>query len=567
MPRRCSRPVDGRPARIRPDRYPDPRPRRRENGVYGRLEGIPGNRPESDARGSPRTRSDGSPRPAVPPDFAEFGERLALRLRLGDRARTWIRSRNLDPDRLAAAGWASVESDEDREHVARSVRATGVRRPGPVRSGLVVPVWDADGRTVSARVRAFDGPALTLPGDRARLYGLDACGAEPGGVLHVAEGETDAETLREAGAVAVLGLPGVSTLHGDALQLAAATRARLLAVWFDGDAPGREAAARLSDRATAAGIPVRPWLFPEGMDANDAWRRSPDPEAANVTATKEAVRKLAKLPEAPDSTSGRSLLAAALDKLPCEVRAVARPDPLLPVVRVSGEPRERTRGRIAFGGILDTGDPPPGQLTLFPSPGPGPRVAILEVSDAYGVPTMARGRGAPLELGVFVSAATMTPQDARRGRSTVVTTVRELRSYLFGPRWNPTGRNDRPGDWERVREAALRASNLWLPVPHPSGGAPDLWRAVAVRKIPAAVYDADHLNREVVFDVELPPGSGSGPPIDRRELSRLRRVSGPRYRAYIAAHSTTWTPGRTRVPHPRNRSHRVWTLNRAPTRS
>ena len=119
------------------------------------------------------------------------------------------------------------------------------------------------------------------------------------------------------------------------------------------------------------------------------------------------------------------MLAAALDKLPPVVAAVARPDPLLPVVRVAGESRERARGRLAYGGILDAGDPPPGQLTLFPSPGPGPRVAILEVSDAYGVPTMARGRGAPLELGVFVSAATMTPTDARRGRATVVTTVRE----------------------------------------------------------------------------------------------------------------------------------------------
>ena len=43
------------------------------------------------------------------------------------------------------------------------------------------------------------------------------------------------------------------------------------------------------------------------------------------------------------------------------------------------------------------------------------------------------------------------------------------------------------------------------------------------------------------------------------ETGRLRRVSGPRFRAYLAAQSVAWRPGRTRVPHPGNRRFRVWT--------
>lgn len=67
------------------------------------------------------------------------------------------------------------------------------------------------------------------------------------------------------------------------------------------------------------------------------------------------------------------------------------------------------------------------------------------------------------------------------------------------------------------------------------------------------------LDDRIRLEVRLPPGSTSGPIIDRAELARLGVVSAPRFRAYIAAHSVAWLPGATRVPHPRNRSFRVWT--------
>ena len=242
---------------------------------------------------------------------------------------------------------------------------------------------------------------------------------------------------------------------------------------------------------------------------------------------------------------------------PPTVRPERRVDPILPVVTVQ-EPPAREAGRLAFGGISDPEDlSADAQLPLLPAP-EGPRVPLLELVDSYGVPTMFRGRGAPLELAVYIGACILTPHQVRASRGRLVTTVRELRDFLFGPTWRPGPTGNRPGDWERIREAALNASRLWLPLANGN-----LWRAVVVREIPPADYRSEYLDREVIFDVELPAGAAHGPVIDRLKLARLRLVSGPKFRAYIAAHSVAWRPGITRRRHPRNRGVHLWSANPA----
>ena len=71
------------------------------------------------------------------------------------------------------------------------------------------------------RVRAIDppGPTLTLPGDTGRLYGLDSTEADPGGVLHVAEGETDREAWSRPGRWPRSPFQGAPALHGAALAM------------------------------------------------------------------------------------------------------------------------------------------------------------------------------------------------------------------------------------------------------------------------------------------------------------------------------------------------------------
>lgn len=256
-----------------------------------------------------------------------------------------------------------------------------------------------------------------------------------------------------------------------------------------------------------------------------------------------------------DSPRGRGRVDSASNASgPRRIEAETRSDPILPVVRSVREHPAREAGRLAFGGIIEKVGPLPAQLPLLPAPS-GPRVPLLELVDRYGVPTMLQGRGAPLELAVYIGALLLTPHQERRNYTEVVTTVREVRDFLFGGTWRPGPTGNRAGDWARVREAALNTSGLWLPL---EDG--DLWRGVVVRKIPPADYRPEYLDREILFDTRF-PSAGDGPVIDKLALSRLRRVSGPKFRAYVAAHSVAWRPGVTRRPHPRNRRFHMWSVN------
>ena len=133
------------------------------------------------------------------------------------------------------------------------------------------------------------------------------------------------------------------------------------------------------------------------VDAPKVWRPAPDP----VTAWR-ALR---------DAIAARGLPP---DVLPLEpVPAETRPDSILPVVGQSvSEPPEREAGRLAFGGLVEGRSDPGGQLPLLPAP-EGPRVPLLELADVRGGPIMARGRGAPLDLRLFVGAVLWTPHHAR----------------------------------------------------------------------------------------------------------------------------------------------------------
>ena len=189
----------------------------------------------------------------------------------------------------------------------------------------------------------------------------------------------------------------------------------------------------------------------------------------------------------------------------------------------------------------------------------GPRVPLLELVDRYGVPTMAQGRGAPLELAVYIGACILTPHRVRVSRGRLVTTVRELRDFLFGPTWRPGPIGNRPGDWERVRAAALNASDLWLPLENG-----DLWRAVAVRKIPPADYRPEYLDRQGdlrrgvarrggPWPGDRPAGAGAVAAGVRAEVSgrTSRRIPSPGGRA-LPADAT-----------PRNRSVHLWSSDPA----
>ena len=229
------------------------------------------------------------------------------------------------------------------------------------------------------------------------------------------------------------------------------------------------------------------------------------------------------------------------------MRAVARVDPILPSVRVEEHPA-RTAGRLAFGGLVDDKSLPV-QLPLLPAT-KGPRVPLLELADRQGIPTMARGRGAPLDLRLAVASCLLTPLSSRGGGDVIVTTVRELRDFCYPNGW------ERRRDWPALRAALYRAPHYSLPGPFriPAGFV-NRWIPFSLRAEPGVDASLDDL---VVIEVRLPPGSGGGSVIAGRGLAQIGVRSGPMCRAYIAANSVAWLPGVTRRPHPKNPRFHVW---------
>ncbi len=265
------------------------------------------------------------------------------------------------------------------------------------------------------------------------------------------------------------------------------------------------------------------------------------PEASTVSSEDEEVQTVLRGPDAAQE--------------PPEVRPERRIDPILPVVvETVQEAPEREAGRLAFGGIVEDRKSLPAQLPLLPRP-EGPRVPILELSDWRGVPTMARGRGAPLDLRLAIGACVLTPHATRVTGGRLAVTVRELRDFLFPNGWK------RWRDWPRIQTALWKAHNYMIPGRFQwRGRIVDGWVPF---RLEGGAGDSAGLDDLVLIEVKLPPGSGHGPVIDRLELARLGVDSAPRFRAYIAAHSVAWRPGVTRRPHPRNRRFHIWSSDPA----
>ena len=73
------------------------------------------------------------------------------------------------------------------------------------------------------------------------------------------------------------------------------------------------------------------------------------------------------------------------------------------------------------------------------------------------------------------------------------------------------------------------------------------WRYGGCRRTPTARPRFDDL---VVIDLAPVPGAVTGASVDLPWLDRLGKTSGPKWRAYIAARSLIWLPGKTRRPVP-----------------
>ena len=176
-------------------------------------------------------------------------------------------------------------------------------------------------------------------------------------------------------------------------------------------------------------------------------------------------------------------------------------------------------------GAVPVGDPD--DQAWLPGLAPEPSGLVpslpLVLWDAAGGMNMARGRGAPLALRLWVEAMLAVPNGKRHWHATRVTcTLADLVAGLW-----PHGSYRRSKDLPKLIRALRTVDQAR--VPWDSGRS--LWRTVSLTSVPR---DMRALDTPIVFDVSLPPGSGQGPLIHRPTLRRYSVESAPAYRAYLS---------------------------------
>ena len=176
-------------------------------------------------------------------------------------------------------------------------------------------------------------------------------------------------------------------------------------------------------------------------------------------------------------------------------------------------------------GAVAVGDPD--DQAWLPGLAPEPSGLVpslpLVLWDAAGGMNMARGRGAPLALRLWVEAMLAVPNGKRHWHATRVTcTLANLVAGLW-----PHGSYRRGKDLPKL----VRALRMVDQARVPWDGGRSLWRTVSLTSVPR---DMRALDTPIVFDVSLPPGSGQGPLIHRPTLRRYGVESAPAYRAYLS---------------------------------
>ena len=142
----------------------------------------------------------------------------------------------------------------------------------------------------------------------------------------------------------------------------------------------------------------------------------------------------------------------------------------------------------------------------------------LLLFDAGGGESLTQGNGAPVQLRLFVDIMLCLPPEIRRivgHHQRMFVTLRQLRDAIW------------PNGWQRGRDypKLVRAMNSLTTSGVPWEGG--YWRPITVRNMPVELDDL------ALFDVELPPGSGRGPLVNRPAAHQLGLISAPAFRLYL----------------------------------
>ena len=231
------------------------------------------------------------------------------------------------------------------------------------------------------------------------------------------------------------------------------------------------------------------------------------------------------------------------------VPANLRDDPILPTSLAMAAADSR-HGRLGlFSPAAHAG--PSGWLPGFERPVHGPALP-LALYDLGGAAD--RSPTPSVALRLFVeSVITVMEGDREAATQHPVAlqgvTLRELLAWLY------PGRKPKPNEYWPVLMRAMQAlddHDARFPWSDPVTGRGGLRRVVSLADIPRGPDALDDVVRLTVF---LPPGSAAGPVIDRQRLRQWGVKSAPAYRAMLGIAYRWFTPGVTRIPANRRKTH------------
>ena len=153
---------------------------------------------------------------------------------------------------------------------------------------------------------------------------------------------------------------------------------------------------------------------------------------------------------------------------------------------------------------------------------------LLSLYDQAGGETERPGRGAPLDLRVFVGALLSVPETARDGRDVrIPITVGELADWLYPNGWD---RSNRRRGWESFRQSLKNLDRLRVPIEVDG-------HMVGVQVVNAFVIPRswDGGKASVVLRVAIPASAARGARVNWDRLRVYGAESAPLYRAYLSA--------------------------------
>lgn len=242
------------------------------------------------------------------------------------------------------------------------------------------------------------------------------------------------------------------------------------------------------------------------------------------------------------------------------VSANLRHDPILPATVAMIDPGKAKPAQIALFSpaahvVRD------GWLPGFERDVHGPALP-LALYDLMNRDPKRRGPAADMGLRVFVEGVLTVMQRDRPAAAlhpvTVSTTLRDFLTWFYGDR------TPRPNEyWPLLMEAgrALDRHEARFPWHDPMTGKGGLRRVVSLSDIPRGPGALDDL---VSLTVHLPPGTQTGPVVNRPRLRYWGRRSEPAYRALLGLAYRWFRPGVTRIPANRRKNH--WLQAQDPSR-